>query len=258
MRKYALIASMCILAVCFGSPVHSSIGANHIKASVAEEPFDNPYVTDGLVVTWDAIWNVGFGKHDPNGGIVECMSNTPTYVRRGSYVVNDDCLTCEGVVIATQPIAQMLNKFADSQQLTIEAVCLLKQGRGVCMVKSRPFIIDFWSNGGAYMVVEYPENNRFTSKWGTGFQANARMSRTVTISQDVMQWWINGIAETSTERPEDLQMVIYNNPFSIFGADWQFILPSTGEFCALRIYNRALTPEEIAHNYNIDKERFGL
>ena len=31
-----------------------------------------------------------------------------------------------------------------------------------------------------------------------------------------------------------------------------------GEICAIRIYNRALTEEEIKHNYEIDKIRFGL
>ena len=35
---------------------------------------------------------------------------------------------------------------------------------------------------------------------------------------------------------------------------WRF----AGEICAIRIYNRALTEEEIKHNYNIDKERFNL
>ena len=35
---------------------------------------------------------------------------------------------------------------------------------------------------------------------------------------------------------------------------WRF----AGEICAIRIYNRALTEEEIKHNYEIDKIRFGL
>ena len=35
---------------------------------------------------------------------------------------------------------------------------------------------------------------------------------------------------------------------------WRF----AGEICSIRIYNRALTEEEIKHNYEIDKIRFGL
>ena len=38
----------------------------------------------------------------------------------------------------------------------------------------------------------------------------------------------------------------------------EFVIPATSDFCTVRIYNRALTAEEIAHNYSIDKERFSL
>jgi hypothetical protein len=37
-------------------------------------------------------------------------------------------------------------------------------------------------------------------------------------------------------------------------ADYPFV----GEVCALRLYSRALTADEIAHNYAVDKERFNL
>ena len=35
-------------------------------------------------------------------------------------------------------------------------------------------------------------------------------------------------------------------------------MPSNAEYYDMKIYNRPLTPEEIAHNYAIEKERFGI
>ena len=53
----------------------------------------------------------------------------------------------------------------------------------------------------------------------------------------------------SQSAPHYIQIGRYGN-----NGGWRF----AGEICAIRIYNRALTEEEIKHNYEIDKVRFGL
>jgi hypothetical protein len=47
------------------------------------------------------------------------------------------------------------------------------------------------------------------------------------------------------------------NTYNI-GRDGRSTMCWGGDIYAIRIYNRALTAEEIAHNYSIDKARFGL
>lgn len=51
-------------AACLASPVRSNMGGyNFSVISRHEVPLDIPYVTDGLVAMYDAIWNAGVGKH---------------------------------------------------------------------------------------------------------------------------------------------------------------------------------------------------
>ena len=53
----------------------------------------------------------------------------------------------------------------------------------------------------------------------------------------------------------DTPIVLGVNPFnSSYDADTFF----KGRIYSVRIYNKALTEEEILHNYNYDKEKFNL
>ena len=58
MRKATtlIIVLICVLFV-FGEPIKSNLAASNIALVEAEEPFENPYVTDGLVAMWDGIMN---------------------------------------------------------------------------------------------------------------------------------------------------------------------------------------------------------
>ena len=137
MRMEFFIASLLSIGICFGSPTRSSIGAVHSKFSQDGETFDIPYVTDGLVAIWDAEWNAGWGKHDSSGGLIELVSKTPTYVRRGSYVVDFDCLRCDAVVIASPAIPAIVAMAGGD--LTIEGCCT-RTARGIILQKGRPFL----------------------------------------------------------------------------------------------------------------------
>lgn len=218
----------------------------------------NPYVTNGLVAMWDAEWNAGGGKHDSTGGLVEIISGTSTYIRRGSYVVDSDCLKCDAVVIASPSIPAIVDMAGGD--ITIEGVCT-RTARGITFGGNRPFSADntagfYWSNSDYYMVHGGLTDSAFSSKWASGFKTDERRARTLTASSDTVQWWLNGVADTSSPRTKEL--MTSTNPFSIFGWDWDFGFPESGEFCTVRIYSRALSQEEISFNYSIDKERFGL
>ena len=103
MRK--LVLFICIFTVVAGiaKPVASNIGARQIS-TIEEDALECPYITDGLVAMWDAEWNAGLGKHDPSKGIIEIFSKTPTYVRRGSYTIEDNRLIGSSVVVASPSI----------------------------------------------------------------------------------------------------------------------------------------------------------
>ena len=258
MRMEFFIASFLLMGICFGSPTRSSMGAVHSKFSQDEETFDLPYVTEGLVAIWDAEWNAGRGNHDPGGGLVELVSKIPTYVRRGTYVVEEDCIKGDNVVIASPPIPAIVAMAGGD--ITIEGVCK-RSSRGIQFGANRPFFADntggfYWSNNYYYMVHGGLTDSAFSSKWSSGFSTDERRARTLTADSEKVQWWLNGIGDVSSPRTKEL--ITYNNPFAVFGWDFDFGFPESGEFCCLRIYNRALTAEEIEWNFSVDKVRFSL
>ena len=185
------------------------------------------------------------------------ISGTETYVRRGSYVVNDDCIRGDNVVIASPSIPAIMN-LDGSGELTIEACCSNDNiGRPITFVSNHPFSsLMFQSNGTYWMVHDSCTESELQSKWSSGFKPNQRRSRTLVVSSTIVQWFIDGIPDASSPRTKDF--TVSNLPFSVFGWDWDFAFPAVGDFCTVRIYNRALTAEEIAHNYSIDKARFNL
>lgn len=257
MRMNFFIASLLSIGICFGSPIRSSIGAAHSRFAQDEEMFDIPYVTDGLVAIWDAEWNAGWGKHDPNGGLVELISKIPTYVRRGTYVVKEDCIKGDNVVIASPPIPAIISMGGGN--ITIEGCCTMTK-RGIFISGGRPFMpadkTMFWSNDGYYMLHGALTESTLSSRWASGFSSTERRCRTLVASEDVVQWWIDGKPDASA--PRTMQLEVSENHFSIFGSDWTYSFPESGEFCCLRIYNRALTAEEIEWNFSVDKVRFSL
>lgn len=258
MKGILSVFAVLLCLVSIGGPTRSSVGACHAKFSPTEEPFDNPYVTDGLVAMWDAEWNAGWGKHDPNGGLVELVSKIPTYLRRGMYEVGFDSIICSNAVIASPSIPAIVEMAGGD--ITIEGVCT-RTARGIVLGNNRPFFADntsgiYWSNNGYYMVHGGLTDSQFSSKWASGFNTDERRARTLVASPELVQWWLNAVADTSAPRTKEL--ITTTNPFSVFGWDWDFGFPESGEFCCLRIYNRALSAEEIAWNFAVDQARFGL
>ena len=244
--------------ICKSKPIKSMISLKAISFSQENiQPIEIPYINDGLIAIWDGIMNGKNGQHDPNGGLVELISGTQTYVRRGSYVVNDDCIVGDGVVIASPPI-QSITNLNGSGNLTIEACCSNdNSGRPIQFANNRPFSsVMFQPNGRYWMTHDSCTESVLQSKWASGFKPNQRGSRTLVVSSTTVQWFIDGIPDASSPRTKDFTVSSF--PFSIFGWDWDYGFPAYGDFCAVRIYNRALTADEITHNYSIDKARFGL
>lgn len=55
--------------------VRSQIGVNGTKNTDNVSPLTNPYVTEGLMLMYDGIWNTGLGKHDGNAKAWKDLSN---------------------------------------------------------------------------------------------------------------------------------------------------------------------------------------
>ena len=78
----------------------------------------------------------------------------------------------------------------------------------------------------------------------------------------LIEMYVNG---TLVEDVHATSNDYYCNVASVLTIGWQGTNTSQGEYAylneslhSLKIYNRSLTPEEVAHNYAIEKERFGI
>ena len=256
MFRRILTVVVCCLSVAGFCELHKSSVAAKQSSATGTSGWENPYVTDGLVAMWDGEWNAGGGVHDPNGGLVEILSGTATYLRQGALEVRNDCIRLETAVLASPPIQAIVN-LDGSGDLTIEA-CIEwdKNGRAIQLVNGHPF--NGWvfaNNYTYYMTHSACTDSELQGRWGSGFH-DYREHRSLTISNTTVQWYQEGVATTSAPRTKNFETT--NNVFSLFGWDFDFGFPGSGEICAIRIYNRALTAAEIERNYAVDKERFNL
>lgn len=77
----------------------------------------------------------------------------------------------------------------------------------------------------------------------------------VTYDGNVFSLYINGqYISAEVYNLQQSSLLLFGKWSSNVSGNYNF----SGELYSTRIYNRALTPEEIAHNYAIEKERFGI
>ena len=196
----------------------------------------NPYITDGLIAMWDGEWNAGGGKHDESAttcvdivGGVHTFSGTSepmAFVKKQGDFFNVD--TSDATTIEW-----LWRDSGDTRHYQISTLTKTYSPRyQVSDVSSSypNYQIRYWN--GAKQVSIYPM--RKTVRGGA-----------LTYSDGVVTVYGNGsVMGTYTDAS---------------AAESTFLSVSNGAaFNCIRIYNRALTAEEIAHNYSIDKARFGL
>lgn len=234
------------------SPTRSSLAARGM--SHAEFPHSDytaaDYIQDGLIVMWDGIENVGYGVHDDNATIWSDLAGRydleiqSGYFSKNHYVVGGgncavyrytppyNVLTIE-IVMSTHSISVAGEKLIWGvrfrQQSDKRLVCWEFKGG-----------IGFGFNG-----------------YGKRVSADIPFSIVSTFSD------VNQIAPTQTYYNGKNE--IFTNTQDYFNTTnaWQMsINPRYGTFSgkiyAIRLYDYPLNSEEIAYNYMIDKERFGL
>lgn len=249
MRKLLSILTL-VLSVLFvtsvpfflsGSPVRSMLGADGSEIIDGEMPTAADYIQDGLIAMWDAIENVGWGRHDSYTLVWRDLVGTHDLHSDGKITSwGIDKSIIHGNAHGSGWIGQ---NFEVGGQLCYD-VCLGDFGNGAYVFGApfsggvrpsvtRSFII--WGSGPSYMSnPRLPSNTNITVNFGDGVYLD---------SEKVAA--IRGPASGITSRP--------------FGIGYYYTSMTVDmEVRCFRLYNRTLTPEEIAYNYSIDKMRFGL
>ena len=213
------------------------------------------YVQDGLVSQWDAIDNEGTGTHNPSATVWKDLKGNRDLTLQGNGAWR------RGLAFYTSGPGAVCASAAP-KYLTIEVLCKVANGSARIL---------FWSGNDRARYVLFDHN--LTSPYCRGYFDGSAKSETVKTPYTRVKRGmpvslvatydnadnVTGIVHDGVQRAYD---TMYNgwNPghTGIVLGDRQTTsnYPWTGEIYSIRLYDRVLTPEEIARNYQIDVKRF--
>lgn len=209
--------------------------------AAAARGWRNPYVTNGLVAMWDGEWNAGGGVHD--------ASATAWIDLAG------DCNIYDSRIIYSANTAYMSGY--PNTSLSLPDLPIFSGARTFCAVMRRrtgsvgQYSLAFRDGYNWYFLNAmrtYGCRDATGKEWNTNTSSLADtqiFSVAVVRNNDECRIMINNVAYTLTTA----QAAVAVAPSIGF---------RNGEWYHVALYSRALTTAEIAANYAIDKERFGL
>ena len=275
MNRRAVLAGFAALASAsaIALPLGLRLSAQAVLAANSSAPAALGYITDGLVAMYDGEWNAGRGKHDPNattwvdltgnGYDLYAKSETNTYEWGAkSLVRKPSAVTWRTRNLSTEEM-EMFKVITHEVHATKELNSTLYD--------SREFVGAIWS-GIAWYVGDTVQIHRFTTEprltiadvqnAATTVKEHHTYSLLSNVDCDIMQWTFfvdadkktashNAWKSSSYPVKPSLSVGMYEDQASKQSQDGNVTIWN------IRIYNRALTAEEVAHNYEIDRRRFG-
>lgn len=251
--------------------VKSSIAVK--QASVVSEAITKytaaDYIQDGLVAMWDGIENAGYGIHDDNAKTWKNLIGEDAAAIDPSMFFSEfglHTIAATGMVLqaknstVAKTILNASNCFSESICFSLVPPIIDKSNRKISGGIGGSFVIYLYYNVYDkywYPHVKWNSSNYFSSSvkyFNT--PANIHTISRVTISTNEGKVFVNGAQEPG----------VYSGTFNVNNNNrpyWLNMEYSQGSgvnaiYHNIRIYNRALSADEIAANYKIDKERFNL
>ena len=216
--------------------------SNISNSKVISETASMDYVQDGLVLLLDGIQNIR-GGHSTSTNVWEDLSGNNYDVTMENITINENNMYFSGDT-------SIMYSSNNIDAVSVEMVLELEESS-----QDSQYIASF---GSLYKILAWtPSEKGFTL--GNGKKRYLledlykKSSISVQYSPDVM--YLN-----SKKLENSLNMESWSSapkyPFMISGYanGWRL----KGKIYSIRVYNRALTQEEINHNYQMDKKRFGI
>lgn len=212
--------------------------------AILPPPTARDYVQDGLIAMWDGIENAGWGVHNPNATEWKDLVGDNDITLVGG-VFGDTALICNG----TQYGGHNDNVVNGVQ---IELVANAKQQKRRCWIASTgqslsskySGFVGWYDRGLCFGLYDTARSLTLGTAISYSFAVNSNR----TFENNALVATESGKSDLTPQAARGICVVVggqMNNPLKC-------------DIHCLRIYSRALTDEEIAHNYKIDKERFNL
>lgn len=237
--------------------------------SGARTPTAKDYVQDGLVAMWDGIENAGWGTHD---------ANTLTWKNLGSLGSAYDATRTQGTFVADG--ASIVRSWTNPYVFKIPGYLMRDHMQGewtyeIGFTPASGWAVNYsglWGNHGSGKGVVGGQYANGSVSFGlydpdvplyappSSTFSNGRKYAVTQVASDTSKTsktYKDGVLVASNTDVDVL--LTYRNALTYIGAAHGDVGRSyNGTIHFLRVYNRPLTSAEIAHNYAIDKERFGL
>lgn len=266
----ATLAAICTLCLC-AAPTKSSVAARHLVKCIEGVPTAADYVQTGLQNQFDGIENVAAGQHDPT-------TTQWLDLKTGGYFFNiaaayADCVSFTGSnSVFSGPGASA--GFSVDHDLTLHAVitaprsisyttqAMIALGRD--SFSKNGFVLGGlagYANAQAFWASAYSGGTRYLVDTGKG--ASSKFAYTVAFDYDSLQFevYINGVKVGATQTiSADVWNLDGKTDVRLgMGANSGSLNDGSGfRLHSVLLYNRTLSAAEVAANYAIDKERFGL
>lgn len=243
-------------------------------ATWAGSGWKNPYITDGLVAMWDGEWNAGGGRHATN----------PSSIKSLGYLDIDAVVkglpTYESNAMVAGGTGAWIADLSSAYPTNADKLALLNN-----------FSIEIGLEPTAYTNIDASniamfysgyENRAFASNWYTGsnnlycfgnvnykatsYNALRRGPNISTMPKMACVYRGYGTTLTMDELVSGHSSTLsagtatsFEKGLLSFGCAYDAsTLFAPARIYYVRLYSRALTADEIAHNYAIDRERFNL
>lgn len=235
---------------------------NDITSEPIKQTITKEYAKNGLLLHYDAINNIGEGddKHSTTTNVWKDLSGNENDAQLKNFDDNsnkwgDNCLQLDGIndyaevadnstiTPTAQTIEVVFNRTGNTEHL----------GRGIIFVKWNGYTVELNPiNSNNQFTVAYGRNNGYLNS-NKMLSLNRPYALTLTHEQNLSKMYI----DTNYENQQEVVPMNYTSTNLLIGKYNDTTL-TKGNIYAIRMYNRALTQDEIKSNYEIDKIRFEL
>ena len=262
------IASIAMWQMALGNPVKSNVAARHGFTSYESE-WKFPYVTDGMVAMWDAEWNAGIGVHEPSPQTwLNLAGNGLDMISNGDPIFYDNYIqpTQQSEMWHTE-ITDLCDDILENATLTMEVVgeCVVgKTSPKFCMFGGGALAQGFWVSAAC------PDPSRIGVNFRVGgtatgtYRTNNILGHYSVVSDGATAIGRYMSSSGMLERSTSVTSPITNYVSKRFAIGYRYNyyvdnpMVNGEKIFSVRVYDRALTIEEILKNYEADAWRFGL
>lgn len=249
--KFIFPISMVILTVSlYGGIVKSHVSSKHInymEETPAQEYTVMDYVQEDLVSMLDAIDNVGIGEHDSSSHVWYNLVESGTSIGNASMTFGDDYMLLGTTIYSWELTASESEALGVGRDFTVEF--LVEAGDSNWSV---PFFL-YGGDPRSNFVYFYPVPKRI---WYYGSKIISSGPGTLAVGETCLFSFVREGAKGYGYLNGEL--IAVKDIDNMQGVYSMYLYATAHKQKSIRLYGSALSNEEIAHNYSVDKVRFNL